>query len=442
MWRIVFLLVVTMTLLSMAGSAWAATFTVTNTNDSGTGSLRQAIIEANINPGSDIIDISATGTIDLQSPLPNLSTDVTINGPGADELTVRRDSGGEYGIFVIPSGSTVAISGITASNGDTSGTPLPGGGGIYNLGALTLTDSTISGNHTDNYGGGILNSWQSNTVYGVAELNNVTVTDNSTFFLGAGVMNDGDMKITNSTISNNGPFSYAGGVYNDGTLSMNGSTVSGNKDGGQGGGIMNDYQGIATVTNSTISGNAVGSTSTAGTPGGGIYNTNDSALTLTNTTVTNNTSNFGGGIYSDDDGSTVTLRGTIVAGNIAFNPTNHTSSDVFGDFTSQGYNLIGRTDDATGFDGPGDMTGTATSPLNPQLRPLAGNGGPTKTHALSRRSPAINTGDPTCPPPATDQRGVNRPQGVRCDIGSYELRNPPSTLTKKAEGKNAGGGQR
>jgi hypothetical protein len=427
----------------LVGPAQAATYTVINTNDSGAGSLRQAILDANASPGNDTINISATGAIDLQSPLPDLSTDMTINGPGADELTVRRDTGGEYGIFVIPSGATVFISGLTISNGyalSSGSSSLPGGGGVYNLGTLILTDSTISGNHTNNFGGGILNSWQDASHYGVAELRNVTVTDNSTAFLGAGVMNDGEMTVIDSTVSNNGPFSFAGGVYNDGTLTMNGTTVSANKGGGQGGGIMNDYQGSATITNSTISGNAAGSSSTAGTPGGGIYNTNDSALTLSNSTVTNNTANFGGGIYNDDDGSTAEVGGTIVAGNTALNPTNDVTSDVLGDFASQGYNLIGRIDDATGFDGPGDTTGTATSPLDPRLRPLASNGGSTKTHALSRKSPAVNAGDPACPPPATDQRGVSRPQGSRCDIGSYELRNPPLASTEKADGKNLGWG--
>jgi hypothetical protein len=440
-------LVVMATMLSMTGSAWAATFTVTNTNDSGAGSLRQAILDANASPGADTIDVTATGTINLQSPLPPLSTDMTITAPGADELTVRRDSGGEYGIFVIPSGATVSISGLTVSNGYafSAGPPsLPGGGGVYNLGVLTLTDSTISGNGTNNFGGGILNSWRSDTVFGVAELDNVTVTNNGSQLLGAGVMNDGEMKITNSTISKNGPSSFAGGVYNDGTLTMEGSTVSANDGGAHGGGIMNDFGGSATITNSTISDNAVGSPSTSGTSGGGIYNTNDSTLALRNSTVTNNTANFGGGIDNEGDGSTdssmAKVGGTIVAGNTAFNPTNHVSSDVFGDFASEGYNLVGRVDDATGFDGPGDMTGTATSLINPQLRPLAGNGGPTKTHALSRKSPAVNAGDPACPPPATDQRGVSRPQGPRCDIGSYELRNPPPTLTEKADGKNAGWG--
>lgn len=253
-------------------------------------------------------------------------------------------------------------------------------------------------------------------------------------------MNDGKMKITDSTISKNGPSSFAGGVFNDGNLTMEGSTVSANNGGAQGGGIMNDFGGSATITNSTISGNAVGRSPTGGASGGGVYNTNDSALALSNSTVTNNTANFGGGIQNDDDGSTAKVGGTIIAGNTAFNPTNHISSDVFGDFASEGYNLIGRVDDATGFDGPGDMTGTATSPINPQLRPLAGNGGPTKTHALSRKSPAVNAGDLACPPPATDQRGVSRPQGPRCDIGSYELRNPPRTTTEKADGKNAGWG--
>src|SRR5215211_2559299 len=87
-----------MTLILLAAKpAHAATFNVTNTNDSGTGSLRQAIEDANNNAGSDTINISATGTIDLQSALSNL-TSMEINGPGASQLTVRRNTSSPFTI--------------------------------------------------------------------------------------------------------------------------------------------------------------------------------------------------------------------------------------------------------------------------------------------------------------------------------------------------------
>jgi hypothetical protein len=72
------------------------------------------------------------------------------------------------------------------------------------------------------------------------------------------------------------------------------------------------------------------------------------------------------------------------------------------------------SDNSCGFTGPGDLPGT-----NPLLGPLANNGGPTDTYALLAGSPAVNAGDNTfCP--ATDQRGVSRPQGPACDIGAFE----------------------
>jgi hypothetical protein len=92
--------------------------------------------------------------------------------------------------------------------------------------------------------------------------------------------------------------------------------------------------------------------------------------------------------------------------------------------TSGGYNLEGRTDCA--FTATGDKQNSA-----PGLAPLTSNGGPTQTLALLAGSPAIDAGDPACPPPATDQRGVSRPQGPRCDIGAFEvsvsLPAPPTT---------------
>jgi hypothetical protein len=142
----------------------ANTFTVTSLNDSGMGSLRQAILDANSNPGDDTINITVTGTIPLDSALPDLSTNMTINGPGARLLTVSRNTTDRIRIFTITSGATVNISGLRVSEGYTAdGTdnpPAVSGGGIYNSGTLTLTGVNVANNHTgtgfdDNgFGGG------------------------------------------------------------------------------------------------------------------------------------------------------------------------------------------------------------------------------------------------------------------------------------------------
>jgi hypothetical protein len=83
--------------------------------------------------------------------------------------------------------------------------------------------------------------------------------------------------------------------------------------------------------------------------------------------------------------------------------------------TSGGYNLD--SGDSCQFNRPGDLSNT-----DPRLGPLQDNGGPTQTEALMPGSSAIDAvGNEACPPPTTDQRGVTRPQGPRCDVGAFEV---------------------
>src|SRR5262249_38730947 len=122
---------------------------VTTLADAGPGSLRQAIFLANATPGDDTITFAVTGTINLASALPDLSSNIDIQGPGASTLTVRRNAGvfGPYfRLFTVASGVTVQIAGVTIANGYASsflGSPLAQGGGIYNAGTLTVSNSTI-----------------------------------------------------------------------------------------------------------------------------------------------------------------------------------------------------------------------------------------------------------------------------------------------------------
>jgi hypothetical protein len=117
-------------------SLHAAAFTVTNTGDNGgvnpaanagTGTLRQAIVDANATAGADTITFSVTGTILLQSALPSLADAVTISGPGSTALTVKRDPAAAAAFQIFVSESIVTISGLTISNGFAAV-----GGGILN----------------------------------------------------------------------------------------------------------------------------------------------------------------------------------------------------------------------------------------------------------------------------------------------------------------------
>ena len=362
--------------LLLSVPAWAATITVTNTDDAGAGSLRQAIADAS--PGDTItFDLAAyPATITLSSGQLQIETALTITGPGVDQLAI--DGATTTRVFYNAI-QTVTISGLTIRNGNAS----TGGGGIFNGGLLTLTDCAVSGNTaTGSDGGGIYNGSG-----GTVTLTNCTVSGNT------------------ATGENSG-----GGIFNAGTCSLTlaNCTVSGNMAGWDGGGIKN-YRGSMDLANCTVSGNTA-------TYGGGIHNAQGTA-TLTSSTVSGNTAITGnGGIYNYDTGS-LTVKNSIIANNTA----NSAPSDCGGTpAISGGYNLI---ENAIGWtSSPTDITG-----VDPVLGPLQDNGGPTFTHALLDGSPAIDAipegGDGYNGAPATDQRGENRPSPAagNCDIGAYEV---------------------
>ncbi|HWN98285.1 MAG TPA: C25 family cysteine peptidase, partial [Blastocatellia bacterium] len=347
---------------------------VNNNNDGGAGSLRAVI--ANACPGSTITFASSVvGTINLTSGELLIDKNLTINGPGANLLTVQRSAAaGNFRIFHITSGGFNIISGLTIANGN----PADFGGGIYNQngGALTVTGCAISGN---------------------------------------------------SAIKNGVFPSSGGGIYNfNSTLTLINSTISGNNATGSGGGIDNN-NGLLTVTNSTISGNFA----STGDGGGGIYNGAGTA-NLANSTISGNSTNRSGGGINNSIG-TVNVRNTIIAGNTA------TSSgpDFNGALTSQDFNLIGNASGATINPAQtSDQIGNAGSPINPLLGSLANNGGPTPTHALLAGSTAINRGDSSGS--ITDQRGFTRAVGSSPppylgggdggDIGAFEAQ-APSAVT-------------
>ena len=347
---------------------------------------------------------------------------------------------------------------LEVNNSTLSGNGAALGGGIYNQGTLTVSNSTLSSNLASRRftaaGGGIYNT-------GTAKVLNSTISDNSISSNGGsgggGIFNMGNLTVSTSTLNNNSAgaiFSDGGGILNTGTgtLEISNSTLSGNSALEGGGGISNfsnsiirnstfsgnsapfgggiSNVGTMTVTNSTLSGNSASGNnpfSDRSKIGGGIYN--DGTLTLVFSTLTLNSAANGSGVYNDPGSvgsimipsGTVNVRNTIIAGNI--NSKDGVNPDVSGTFISFGYNLIGNGTGSTGFSATGDIVGTSTKPIDPRLRPLAFNGGPTQTIALRQNSPAINAGDPTVlrTDPKTDQRGLRRVRGGRADIGAVEF---------------------
>jgi CSLREA domain-containing protein len=226
----------------------------------------------------------------------------------------------------------------------------------------------------------------------------------------------GNVIIRGVTIAGGNPSLDGGGIYNQATLAIEQSTLTGNKTAGKGGGIYN--AGTLSLTNVTISGN------TAKDSGGGVFN-NLGPSNINNVTIAANTadsdangSGEGGGIFRS--GGTVNFKNTLIGRN-ADNSAPPKRPDCWGTLISQGYNLIQNT---TGCTISGDTTGNLTG-VNPNLEDLQNNGGTTPTHELLVGSPAIDAGNPaagSCA--ATDQRGISRPQGTRCDIGAFEVEDP------------------
>jgi len=356
---------------------------VTNTNDSGPGSLRDALAIAN--DGDTIDATGVSGTISLTSGELQINHNVTINGPGAGNLAV--DGNGTFRVLE-NFASNVTFSGFTITNGLPFTGDNNGGGGILNHGGLTLSDSSILNNNAGGTppganGGGI------NTV-GILMVMNSVIRSNSAGQFGGGMsLGAGTATVTDSTISGNSAIpklhcdacGNGGGIASFGTLTVTNSTISGNGAHSNAGGILCDGGGTLTVTNSTISGNGANH----GT--GGIDN-------LGTTTIGDTVLNGTGTIVNDG--------GTV---------------------TSLGYNLA--SDDGGGvLTGPGDQINT-----DPMLGPLQDNGGPTFTHALLPGSPAIDRGDPNfMPPPFYDQRGPGFDRVVGdciVDIGSFEVQATP-----------------
>jgi hypothetical protein len=190
----------------------ATTIIITNTNDNGPGSLRQALVDAHDRDTIDATGIS--GVILLTGGQLLVDKSVTMNGAGADLLAV--DGNAISRAFQIDSGATVTISGLRIRNAQAGL-----GGGVLNDGTLIITNTTLSGN-TAGFGGGTFNA-------GTLTIINSTVSGNMASE-GGGTYNSGSgmLTITNSTFSGNAASETGGGVFNIGTLQIANSTVSNN----------------------------------------------------------------------------------------------------------------------------------------------------------------------------------------------------------------------
>jgi hypothetical protein len=435
---------------------------VTNTNDSGPGSLRQALADAS---NGDIIQFDPVlngRNIGLTSGELVIDKNLTIDGPGLNLLGVYRSSN-IFCIFHVMPGITSTIAGLTISGGGGSGGILNdhatltidrcavqnsfaySGGGIYNDGSegnatLTVRNSTIRLNGASFAGGGIYNDADNNGNATLSLMNSVITGNIAAYYenfgggTGGGIHNSGGtLMIINSAVINNHagvsdpfPAGFGGGIYSSGMLTITNSMISGNQCYLGGGGIA--CTGGVTITSSTVSGNAANGWHDGQPWGraGGITGN----VTFINSTLSGNYASLStGGIegsgtiinstISGNDGGGISATGALDIGNTIIKAGS--GANLFnngGTIMSHGYNVC--SDAGGGFlNGPGDQINT-----DPLLGPLQNNGGPTFTHELLNGSPAIDAGDPNfTPPPYYDQRGPEfwRVRNGRIDVGSFEV---------------------
>jgi hypothetical protein len=360
------------------------TYTVTNLNDSGAGSLRQAILDANANvPIEDTITFSVSGTILLGTSLPDITDNLVIDGSGQNVTISGQDA---YRVLNLNSSMSLALNRLSIIKGLATGTT---GGGLYGSGAVvTITYCNFSGNSAG-WGGAIALQNSSLTIMDSNFTSNTATTAGGAIALEFG----------NATIL-------------DGTFSSNLSDEAG--------GAIWIYSQDLTVANSTFYNN------NAELYGGGIaLATTLSKLTVYNSTFSENSitdvTGLGAGIYNYN--STFSLKNTILA-NSLFGEDCYNAGTLASDVN----NLV---ESHTG-------CGTPVSTADPMLRPLANNGGFTQTFSLQVGSPAIDAGDDaTCaafPVDNLDQRWVARPIGTHCDIGSFEAKNLTGVLTLRSIG--------
>jgi len=315
-------------------------------------------------------------------------------------------------------GANLTITDSTVKNNSA----MEDGGGLYNKATATITGSTFSENWTSTgKGGGVHNRGS-----GAITITDSTFKKNTADASGGGISNIGTgvVTITDSTLKKNTAGKNGGGLFNKATATVNSSILSGNHADKDGGGVSNTDSGILTVSNSTLSGNS------AGRDGGGIANSG--TATINNSTVAENsaTAGRGGGLFQVNGDAT--LNSTIVGNNTAL-----AGADVFhsGGTLNADHSLIEDPNGHTIANGTNDnIVG-----VDPGLRPLADNGGSTRTHALMGSSPALHSGsNPDAL--ANDQRGAgfNRDVGG-VDMGAWEGNHLVDTLVDENDGDFSAG---
>jgi parallel beta helix pectate lyase-like protein len=394
-----------MFLVLATNTAWATAVVGTGTAASCTDAALNAALAGG---GLVTFDCGGPATIDVSTGTgtKTITADTTIDGGGL----ITISGGSSVRVLSVNSGVNFTVENVTIADGWANE-----GGGIFNSGALIVTNSTFSDNRASLFNGG-------------GAVSNI---------------GGGPVTITGSTFRGNTSMGGVGGAisHRGGPLTVTNSTFTGNTSVGGGSGIVTSGTGPVTVTNSTFAGNS----GSAGGRGGCcvLLLLGGGPTTVTNSTFSGNT---GGAILNVGDQRAL-LRDTILDATGGLNDYNCSSAAP--DIVDGGHNLD--SGESCGF----SAANGSLSNTDPQLDPagLQDNGGPTQTVALctaagvpaecTAASPAIDAGDDSvcaaAPVSNFDQRGFGRPgAGHRhCSIGAYEA---DGTATVVCVGDCDGGG--
>jgi sugar lactone lactonase YvrE len=344
----------------------------------------------------------APGTITDHVTIDSSTPGLIIEGSGMRATTISGGFGQGGSVFTIESGASAEIDDLAITGGTA-----PNGGGVNDAGSLTMQRDLVTSNAAlgpadaeTGYGGGVDDSGGPLTIV------DSEITFNRATNGGGGV---------GETFS--GSTSAPLTITRD-TITRNSVLGSQRPDGGVGGGVLSAG---GTVAHSTIVANRVGDASgnPQGRGGGGA----GASTLFTSDTIAGNVAAAGGGLYL----LFVTVQGSIIAGNQGGNCGPQTFASYA---TDRGYNIDDNASESCGGAraGPGDIFG-----VDPQLGPLADNGGSLETMAIPSSSPAYDA-NPNCT--GTDTRGVPLLQrgATRCDIGAYQVQAPSTYVANPAAG--------
>jgi hypothetical protein len=366
------------------------------------------ITVAEISPGVGAVVVAADGLCSLREAIINANNDAATHadcaaGSGADTI-------------VLPAGATFTLMDAAVDDATWGASGLP-----HITSTITIEGSVATIERSSGL---------------ICDLNDARTNDEFRIFFvdnGANLTLD-EVTVTNGCADGAGDARSGAGIYNRGTLTVRGSTLSEHQAVDGGGGIFGN--GTTLVESSTLSGNS------GGNFGGGIE-ANNATVTIRNSTLSGNAAVNGGGVFSS--GATVTLEQVTLAANTGtgifnFSGTVNAKNVILSGSSCAEHIFPAHTWNASGanFDSGtscATLFGTNfTSDATLNLGPLAGNGGPTMTHALLSGSQAIDAvPDGQCTPFGggtaftTDQRGIARPQDgdgdatATCDAGAYEF---------------------